>query len=494
MKPTGLLAVTPMKVGVNEDISIKVKVLGEVRKIPSMNYRGSSAIIKPGLTGPFNLNVERGSNYLDNVLPEWKGRLTVEGGHALDGPGEIEFDGENQGVFPGDSRPIKHCTGWRWTQPGIYWITLTEPETGIEVLTNPVIVEEKPEKRVYWGDIHWQTFFTDGLRIPEELYAFARDEAFLDFGALTDHANRITDFHWRYFQDVTNAYNQPDVFATLVGYEWTSMKWGHRNIYFPGETGPILRSDLDAKTLPELWEKLDTLDALAIPHHSSNTVMGVDWENGWNPVYEKAVEIHSVWGNSERHADEGNPMPNRTNKGEKKGQHVVDALNRDYRFGFVGGGDIHDGRPGDELDVYQENPPQYRLHAPQGFTAVIAGSLNRKNVYNSIKTRSTYATTKSRIYLNVRFDNTEMGGILSIGNSASRKVDLNITCAAPEKIKKAVLVHNGKDKFDIKPGDNSMLIQQKLKIETPAPGDYCYVRITTEKGNLAWSSPVWVEK
>lgn len=43
------------------------------------------------------------------------------------------------------------------------------------------MVEENPHHRIFGGDIHSQTFFSDGLRCPEELYTFARDEAFVDF-------------------------------------------------------------------------------------------------------------------------------------------------------------------------------------------------------------------------------------------------------------------------------------------------------------------------
>ena len=94
----------------------------------------------------------------------------------------------------------------------------------------------------------------------------------------------------------------------------------------------------------------------------------MDWDAGWNPLFEKAVEVYSVWGSSERSAAAGNPRPIRTLEGEVEGQHVVDALRRGYRLSFVGGGDIHDVRPGD--DLRQLNFAQdYDLTWPQGLTA-----------------------------------------------------------------------------------------------------------------------------
>ncbi|MDW7658537.1 MAG: CehA/McbA family metallohydrolase, partial [Bacillota bacterium] len=334
-------------------------------------------------------------------------------------------------------------------------------------------------------------------RCPEELYAFARDEGFLDFGALSDHTEGLTDRQWAYFINVTNDYNQADSFATLVGQEWTSMAWGHRNIYFRGDEGPILRSDdPDQDTLPKIWRILDGLDAIAIPHHSANVTMGVDWAHGWNPHFEKAVEIHSVWGNSECSAADGNPMPIRMLGGEKPGQHVIDALKKGYRFGFVGGGDIHYGRPGDDLRLRPNREGPARLASPEGFTAVLANRLTRESVYDSIKTRSTYATTRCRIYLEVSLAGATMGQVLDLSavkNRQHSKIDLAINCAAPEAIDRAVLIQNGREALEIRPGSQPMLIQEQRQIDCPQAGDFLYFRIITENGNLAWSSPIWIE-
>ena len=63
-------------------------------------------------------------------------------------------------------------------------------------------------------------------------------EAFLDFGAISDHMEAITDRQWDYFQAVSNDYNEPERFATLIGQEWTNHNPGHRNIYYRGNRGP----------------------------------------------------------------------------------------------------------------------------------------------------------------------------------------------------------------------------------------------------------------
>lgn len=485
MEPIAIRCVVPSRVAVGEPFAIKVKMLGPIREIMC---RGQFNDRKPALRGPFNRNVQRQIQYHDNCLPEWCGTLAVHGGAALAGPKKVVFDGTRQGVFPGDLRPICVFTGFHLKTPGFHFIRLVDEKSGVEGFLNPIYVTPAPPAaRIFWGDPHWQTFFSDGIRCPEELYAFARDEGFLDFGAISDHMEAVTDRQWDYFQAVTNDYNEPGRFITLIGQEWTNHNPavgapGHRNIYYRGNGGPALRSNAsDCNTLAKLWRKLDSLagvDAIAIPHHSANVVMGIDWAQGWNPKYEKAVEIHSVWGSSERHRDDGNIMPIQHCNGEMRGRHVVDALKMGYRFGFVGGGDIHDGRPGDQLHN-ESYPPSVTRSWPAGYTAVLAPALTRDTVFDAIKNRQTYATTQSRIYLDVNFSKAKEGRAL------------DVTAASEEGIREAAIVLNGKDAQKLQPDADRRIISRNNLPVPVEPDGFCYVRVTTEKNNMAWSSPCW---
>jgi hypothetical protein len=294
----------------------------------------------------------------------------------------------------------------------------------------------------------------------------------------------ITDRQWDYFRAVTNDYNEPGRFVTLIGQEWTHHDPafgapGHRNIYYRGDYGPVLRSDdPNCNTLEKLWQTLDRipeLDPIAIPHHSANKTMGVDWSRGWNPKYEKAVEIFSVWGSSECHAEDGNIKPIRTLDGEVRGRHVVDALKMGFRMGFVGGGDIHSGRPGDALHK-ASYPPAPGPERISGFTAVLAPSLTRDAVFDAIKSHRTYAASESRVYLEVsRPDNTA----------------LNIKAASEEGIRKAEVMLNGEVFRELELAEDKRILElENLPVQMKAD-DFCYVRVTTEQENIAWSSPWW---
>ena len=480
MAPSGMLVVMPSRLAVGERFYVHVKVLGPVRVIPC---QGEFNTVKPRLKGPFNRNVERSIQFLDNALPEWSGLLEADGGPALEGPARLAFDGADQGVFPGDTRPIKTFGPFRWAAPGFQFLRLADPASGVEAWANASwVTAAPPDECLFWGDPHWQTFFSDGIRCPEELYAFARDEAVLDFGAVADHMEAVTDRQWDYFRSGTRDYNAPGRFAALHGQEWTNHNPatgapGHRNVYFRGDAAPLVRStDRDCDTLDKLWRKLDGfgLPALAIPHHSANVVMGTDWEQGWNPRYEKAVEIYSVWGSSELPAAAGNTRPIRSLKGEMAGRHVRDALRRGYRLGFMGGGDIHDGRPGDELHTSQPETAGYGDLYPQGVTAVSAPVLSREAVFDGLAARRSYATTKRRIYAEVRADRSGIA----------------VRAASEDGVAEAVLMRNGEPAERLAPGADPRVIEGNLPADLGRK-DFAYVRIVTRSGDMAWTSPVW---
>ncbi|HOJ39965.1 MAG TPA: hypothetical protein PKX93_02160 [bacterium] len=129
MKPIGIFSVIPSFVAAGEEFCVKVKMLGPVREIPPA---GNWNDWKPKLSSCFNVNVCRQIKFVDNCLPEWSGQLTVEAGPDLSGPKKLIFDGKNQGVFPGDRRPIKVFPGFCWKKPGFHFLRLVEPSSGVE--------------------------------------------------------------------------------------------------------------------------------------------------------------------------------------------------------------------------------------------------------------------------------------------------------------------------------------------------------------------------
>ncbi|MCD6351520.1 MAG: CehA/McbA family metallohydrolase [Armatimonadetes bacterium] len=480
-KPTGIMVVAPSTVTAGEEFTLGVKVLREpyfVGTTCSWRY--------PNLAGPFNLS-PRGISYMDNAAERWEGQLVVEGPACLQGPEKVSVE-RLVGAFPGDSRALGRVGPFSLTEPGTYTIVVRDPLSGAEGTSNLVEVHASaPPLRLYWGDLHSQTIFSDGLRCPDELYCFARDEAFLDISALADHSSALMGAVWDYMVAATNLYNDPGRFVTLVGFEWTSGKFGHRNLYYQGDEGPVLsHTTPDGDTLDKLYALARREGALLVPHHSANAQMGVNWDLGHEPEHERLVEIHSIWGNSERPASAGNPFPILNHGGEQPGQHVIDALARGYRFGFVGGGDIHDGRPGDELHNLQQQPPQYRNLRRQGIMGVWMPDLTREALWQALWARCCYATTNVRVILRFWVCGAFMGQTVSCAGERPIRVE----AASEVPISHIEIVKNGEDWQKCSPGEGE--VAWEVQDEASPGADYYYARVTREDGHIAWSSPVWV--
>ncbi|MDP6779856.1 MAG: CehA/McbA family metallohydrolase [Candidatus Latescibacteria bacterium] len=475
---TGLHVVAPSVIAVGEAFSIGVKVVCAPRKCAIS--RGADPV-----GSIFNLSY-RGIHFMDNVPLGWRGTLDVSASEGHEGPDRLRFAAAEEERH----RPVGRFGSLKFTSPGFKFITVRDPLSGLECTSNPIRVTNGPvEERLFWGDLHSQTYFSDGLRSPEELYTFARDEAFLDIFGLADHSECLTDRQWDYFTDVTNDFNEPGRFATLVGFEWTKHDPGHRNLYYPGDRGPIARADDPVLgNLKELHKLARDHGALLVPHHSANVVMGVTWEEGHDPEAERLVEIYSTWGNSERPAARGNPRPIRNLQGEKDGRHVQDALSLGYRMGLVGGGDIHDGRPGDEMHTLQQKPEGYRNLWRQGIMGVWATELTRPAIFQALMERRTFATTNVRTYLRFSVDGACMGS--EIAHTGPRKI--SVAAASEVPFARVEIVRNGEDIILDEPNERIV----EAEFEDPSlltkPAHY-YARLTREDGEMAWSSPVWVE-
>ena len=275
----------------------------------------------------------------------------------------------------------------------------------------PVLLEAPVPTSVHalWGDIHAHSNISgdapDSIP-PMDMYEAMRDEADLDFGAVTDHDLNLEDFTWRATKVAANTLNCEGPrdeascpggrhFVTLLGYEWTSHLHGHRHVLLYQDAGrpwrskyvldgdasiPMLASNAPVADEPcELWGGYDALmdgtvpnlDLISIAHHpaqADGTPPLMDWgqapqlcDTPYPASYQPLVEVFSRHGNSEF---EGMAFPEDDPVGCREavdeGATVREALAMVgpdgaplHMLGMVGSGDSHDGRPG--LDGWGED-------------------------------------------------------------------------------------------------------------------------------------------
>lgn len=386
-------------------------------------------------------------------------------------------------TFTEEDAGTHHFAGLRLNSSGVFTLTVRDTmDDRLVAHSNPVVTDWTGPQRIYFGDLHVHTQLHRDWEInePDDLdaaYTFARDAAALDFVAITDHDNWMTDGEWALHQQKRNEYNQPGRFVTLLAYEWTGTvlqprsigcpadtpHYGHRNVYFPGDSGPLIRFRDGCSPPERLWEGLAGTGALTIPHHPSVFPgFEMDWEH-FNPQFDLAVEVVQYRGSSEYEP------------GEKSHPHpasVQAALARGYRLGFVGGTDNHVGQAG----------------VLKGITAILAPELSRGALFEALRQRRTYATTGARILIDFRFGDHPMGSI--VHTSATPVFDIRVVGTAP--IARLDIVKNNADvRTLIEPG-------QHVEFRWSDPGFHdsagYYLRLTQEDGQMAWTSPIWVER
>ncbi len=328
---------------------------------------------------------------------------------------EVFRDGEQAGELPA-GRAI-HLMEVTATGEGVHRYTFRSPDGDVTGAANPVWVKADPDHRVYWGETHGHSGFAEGQGTPEGYFAFARDDARLDFVTLSEHDIWLTDGLWEQLTNAVREYHREGELLVFAGYEWTSprQRGGHHNVFFR-------RADMQrvgvqaAPNLSDLYRGLraayDTDDVLIIPHAHQNG----DWRQN-DFQMENLIEIMSGHGTFEWFGSR--------------------YLEQGFRVGFVSASDDHLGHPG-YSPGHQGRASGRRSNIFQfgGLAAAWAPARTTDAVFGALKARRAYATTGAqRIVLDARLNGAPMGSELdlterrvlegrAIGTGPIRRVDL----------------------------------------------------------------------
>jgi hypothetical protein len=362
--------------------------------------------------------------------------------------------------------------------------------------SNPFQTVAPDEYKLFFGDIHGHSSFSDGRFAPETYYQYARDVSRLDFCAVSDHDNVgsnsnveehskvLIDSAWRELKKITNRFNQPGIFTTLVGFEYTNTEievGGHRNVYFSVDDPPLFRSwDPATNTPAKLFDALHQLNVpvLVIPHHPLH-FMG--WEH--DPELQRLFEIYSMWGLSEIANDDcafSHPV-----KYHHGGFSFRDALARGYRLGVTGGGDNHDSLPGIR---YGTDPwRKGKMAQRPGLVAVYAKENTREAIFEALWNRRCYGTTGIRPFLDFRLNGAWMGS--ELGWSEAR--ELTLAVRGEDRLERVEIIKNGAIVYEkVLEGYEADLVWQD--VSASHQDDYYYLRVRQQNGERAWSSPIWI--
>ncbi len=383
----------------------------EIEKSPYIRIVGGPAdkiqVVSPSnavVGSPISVTVRALDNW-GNPSDVYRSKMSFSSSDpAATLPEEYVFTSENCGA--------KRFHGVVLNSVGLHTISVKD-DGGREAISNPIIVlQEKPELRLFWGDLHGQTKQTVGTGTLDEYFSFMRDVAAMDFGGWQGNDFQVTKELWREVVDTTKRFNEPGRFVTFLGYEWSGLTTagGDHNIYYLGDDEEIHRSNhwliddkSDEKTdrypISELWEKFrGRRDVMAVAHVGGRHA-DLDY---FDVERVPLIEVHSHHGTFEWFLEE--------------------ALRRGLKVGFVANSDDHTCRPGLTY-------PSGNFCTRGGYVGIYASELTRDALWEALWSRRCYATTGERMILWVEVDGHMMGEEFKA--DAQPKISVRVMGTAP---------------------------------------------------------------
>ncbi|MDX1981170.1 MAG: hypothetical protein SFV51_12940 [Bryobacteraceae bacterium] len=356
------------------------------------------------------------------------------------------------------------------------------------------ITRNGSEFRIFKGDLHRHTeLSTDsGGRMDGSILDFFRymiDAAEMDYGAITDHsAGGDSEYWWWLIQKVTEMYHVPGRYVSLFGYERTP-HWpkGHKNIIHAMRNVPIVKlftrpdmpehwstyaiiaGDLAQNDTKLLFRNVSETGGIAIPH-----TLATSQGNDWTDTDEKVQPVAEIYqGARDSYEHEGAPAahkqgPAGTGFGNNfnPGGFIWKAWEKGVRIGVIASSD--------------------HVSTHLSFAMVYSSDPTRKGVIEAIRSRRTYGATDN-IVLEYWMGDHFMGEEFT----AARVPELRVKVRGAGPISRLSIIRNGK--YISQQAPNTQDVSFSFRDASPEPGSsYYYIRVEQADGNLAWSSPIWV--
>jgi hypothetical protein len=340
------------------------------------------------------------------------------------------------------------------------------------------------EYRIVRGDLHRHTSLSgDGVGDGSlwDFYRYVLDAASMDFSTVTDHQGGQSDYDWWKIQKSTDLFHLPGRLTTIYAYE-RSVPYpnGHRNILFPKRGAPILPIPVEeregkTRSADAVWPYLRKYGAVAF-RHTTATDQGTDWkdhDNGLEPL----VEIYQ--GHRDSYEHEGAPKAPAASKlylhrsGYRPDGFVWNALKKGYRFGFEAASD--------------------HTSTHISYACVLTGDISRDGILSSIRRRHSYGATDN-IVLDFRATSGGREYLQGDEIKAGGPCVFSVNVIGTGPIRRIDVIHNETYAYTVSPAGNSA-VRFTYTDPSPDPGENrYYIRVQQEDGNLAWSSPVWIER
>ena len=311
-----------------------------------------------------------------------------------------------------------------------------------------VEVSVKNPLKVFFGDLHSHTGYSDGALLPSVAHKYARDTAKLDVFVLTDHLEQVDDREWSDMRELACDYNEDGKFVCLSGLEWTK-DLGHSCIYDP----KVRNWPVERLAFYDAIAEAGVIAKFNHPDRGENVFDGLAYsESG-----DKAIQLMEVRRPEEEEA-------------------FIRALNNGWHIGPDGSDDTHEPNWGN----------------CGNWTGILAPGLSKRCIWDALKNRRVYSTHDRNCELVFQINGADMGAIVA-GLTTEARVSVSVDDPdSSDLIAKIELFEDGKIVETNEPGTASAKWETTL---SPTPGGhYYFAKVTQADGNQLWSAPIWVNE
>src|SRR5262249_13458043 len=305
------------------------------------------------------------------------------------------------------------------------------------------------------------------------------DVARLDFIAPTDHVSLGTptaeyiqgdDYHWWRIQKAVDLFERRGVFVPIYAYERSMQSpGGHRNVlYLKRGANPVLGNIKDPNdNAAFLWNRLRGQEVLVFPHTPGDVMQPLIQWNDKNPDFEPLIEIYQGLRSSYEYRNA--PADGRLGNTQttEPGHFYLDALAKGWRYGVEASSD--------------------HLATHISYTGVYSEEHSRPALFRAMKARHTFAAS-DKIIVDFRMGGHLMGDEFRAWPPPAAEVKVIGTAG----LRRVEVVRNNQIVYTASPGSD----QAQFRYQDAQPvrgGAYYYLRVIQEDGNMAWSSPIWVQ-
>lgn len=369
-------------------------------------------------------------------------------------------------------------------------------------------VSHAQELRVFFGNLHSHTSYSDGSATPEDAYRHARDVG-LDFVAITEHnhaqAGRIANDPSLYSGSTSvslistaQRHTQDGEFIALYGQEFSSISSGnHVNVLDVPTVIDVPNGAYDQLLQNWLPNHPDSTgqQAILLLNHPDTPSSPNAREYGRDDFASAELWVNTLDGvarliniiNGPSHTEGTNLPPGQPSEGE---------FQRYLRFGF------HVAPTADQ-DNHKENWGD----ATNARTGIVATMLTKAAILSALRARNVYATEDRNRAVIVRINNHLIGSRIQGGAvpTASSNLDIRVQIRDPDEPTAQYEVQVfagtiGGDLADLvgvatQQGDGEVQITSVPYAGGP---QYFYLKIIQshdddEGQDRAWTAPVWFE-